>query len=124
MTRRIFFGLFLVVIVIVVVVASSGSSGPSAHVTGKVTSVVALDSNTVRIYILWSNTGKAAGSASCAMNTSVYNQFGDQVNIEVNSTATNGNVKAGATQFLYQDIGVNNGDAQYIKPSDVTILDC
>ncbi len=111
-----------VVVVVIIVVASSG--GSSANVTGKVTSAGALDGNTVRVYILWTNKGKAAGSASCVLNTTVNNQFGDEVNIEVNSTNTNGNVKPGQTQLLYQDIGVNNGDAQYVTASDVKITNC
>jgi hypothetical protein len=48
----------------------------------------------------------------------------DSVNIEVNPTNTNGSLKPGQSQNLYQDIGVNNGHAQYIKPSDVKIVDC
>jgi hypothetical protein len=122
--RRILLVGGFVVIVIAVVAALSGKSGPSADVVGKVTNVVLLDGNTVRIYMEWTNTGKAAGSAGCAMNTTVMNQFGDQVNIEVNSTNTNGSIEPGQTQNLYQDIGVNNGDAQYIKPSNVKITAC
>jgi hypothetical protein len=122
---------FLIFVVFVVVLAAIGGiigavtgGGPSAKVTGKVTNVLALNGNTLRIYIIWTNTGKAAGSGSCILNTTVYNQFGDNVNIEVNSTSTNGSLKPGQSQNLYQDIGVNNGDAQYIKSSDVKILDC
>ncbi|MGD0083551.1 MAG: SHOCT domain-containing protein [Acidimicrobiales bacterium] len=114
----------LAVVIGIIVAVSGGSSGPSANVKGKVVNVVALNGNTVRIYMDWTNSGKAAGSASCVLNTNVDDQFGDQVNIEVNSTATNGKVAAGATQRLYQDIGVNSGDAQFIKPSDVKITDC
>ena len=114
----------VVVIIIIIVAVSSSSSGPSAKITGKVASVIALDSNTVRVYITWTNTGKVAGSVACAMNTTVYNQFGDNVNIEVNSTNTNGNIRPGGTQSLYQDIGVNNGDAKFIKPSDVSFVGC
>jgi hypothetical protein len=106
------------------IIAAVTGGGPSAKVTGKVTNVLALDGNTLRIYIIWTNTGKAAGSGSCILNTTIYNQFGDNVNIEVNSTSTNGSLKPGQSQNLYQDIGVNTGDAQYIKPSDVKILDC
>lgn len=117
-------GVVLLVIIIIVATSSSGPSGPSANVTGKVTSVVALDGNTVRIYVNWTNHGKAAGSATCIFNTTVDNQFGDEVNIEVNSTGTNGNIKPGKSQLLYQDIGVNNGDAQFVKPKDVQIVNC
>jgi hypothetical protein len=116
--------LIVLIVVIVVIAVAASSGGGSADVKGKVTSVVALDSNTIRLYITWTNHGKSAGSASCVLNTNVYNQFGDEVNIETNQTSTNGNVKPGKTQLLYQDIGVNNGDAQFIKPSDVSILDC
>lgn len=122
---------FLIFVVFVVVLAAIGGiigavtgGGPSARVTGKVTNVLALDGNTLRIYIIWTNSGKAAGSGACTLNTTVYNQFGDSVNIEVNSTNTNGSLKPGQSQNLYQDIGVNSGDAQYITPSDVKILDC
>lgn len=122
---------FLIFVVFVLVLAAIGGiigavtgGGPSARVTGKVTNVVAVGGNTLRIYIIWTNSGKAAGSGACTLNTTVYNQFGDMVNIEVNSTNTNGSLKPGQSQNLYQDIGVNSGDAEYIKPSDVKILDC
>ena len=46
------------------------------------------------------------------------------MNIEVNSTNTNGNVKPGKTQYLYQDLGVNKGDAEYVTRKDVTITNC
>jgi len=122
---------FLAFVVFVAVLAAIGAiigavtgGGPSAKVTGKVTNVLALDGNTLRIYIIWTNSGKAAGSGACTLNTTVYNQFGDSVNIEVNSTNTNGSLKPGQSQNLYQNIGVNSGDAQYTKPSDVKILDC
>ena len=58
------------------------------------------------------------------MNTNVMNQFGDNVNTEVNATNTNGSIKPGQSQELYQDIGVNSGDAQYIAASDVSFVDC
>jgi len=70
------------------------------------------------------NDGKASGSESCVFDTTVTDQFGDKVNIEVNSTSTNRNLKAGATRFLYEDIGVNNGDAKFIKPGDVAFNNC
>ncbi len=50
-------------------------------------------------------------------------QFGDQVNIEINSTSTKGNVAAHGNQLLYQDIGVNSGDAPYVTKSDVPVTD-
>jgi hypothetical protein len=121
---RNFLILWAVTAIIIIAVVTSSSSGPHAKITGQATSVVALDSNMVRVYIQWTNTGKASGSADCAMDTNVYDQFGDQVNIEVNETGTNSNVVPGATQTVYQDIGVNNGDAQYIKPSDVSFSGC
>lgn len=116
--------LAIAVIVVIIVAVSSGSSGPSAKVVGKVTNVTALDSSTVRVYVTWTNQGKTAGSLSCALNTTVTNKFGDQVNIEVNSTGTNGNIQPGKSQLLYQDIGVNSGDAQFIKPSNVQLTSC
>jgi hypothetical protein len=111
-----------VLIVVIITVATSG--GSSSNVTPSVRNVAALDGNTIRIFIAWTNKGKAAGSASCVINTTVNNQFGDLVNIRVNSTNTNGNVKPGQTQILYQDIGVDNGDAQYVTPGDVKITNC
>jgi hypothetical protein len=114
----------LAAIVGVIIAATSGSSGPSAHVTGKVTETKALTPSLVRFYIRWTNTGKGSGSASCVLNTNVYNAFGDEVNTEVNSIGTNGNLKPGATQLLYADFGVNNGDASRVKPSDTSIVDC
>jgi hypothetical protein len=58
------------------------------------------------------------------INTNVYNQFGDLTTTEVTSTGPNGNLKPGQTQKLYQDQGVTAGDAQYVKASDVSIMDC
>ena len=113
-----------VVVVIFIAIAVSSGRDARAHFTVKVTSVVALDPNTVRLHILWMNDGKASGSESCVFDTTVTDQFGDKVNIEVNSTSTNRNLKAGATRFLYEDIGVNNGDAKFIKPGDVVFNNC
>jgi hypothetical protein len=110
------------VAIVILITSATGSNG--ANVTGKVTSVGVLDGNTIRVYIVWTNNGTGSGSASCVLNTTVYNQFGDEVNIHVNSTATNGDIKPGATQFLYQDIGVDNGDAQYVTKKDLTLGHC
>jgi len=112
----------LLVIVVIAIVAGSGGGGSS--VTPHVQSVSALDANTVRIFIDWENTGSGAGSASCVINTTVHNQFGDEVDIKVNATSTNGNVAAHGHQLLYQDIGVNSGDAQYVTKGDVSIGNC
>ena len=116
------FLLVLVAIVIAVVVSSSKSSG--ADVKPQVYNVLPLDGNTVRVYVRWVNTGTGAGSASCVINTSAYNQFGDLDKIEVNSTNTNGNVAAHGVQLLYQDIGVPNGDASNVSKKDVQITNC
>ncbi len=112
----------IVLVIIIVAIASGGGGGGS--VTPEVRNVVALDGSTVRIYIAWVNSGSSAASASCVINTTVNNQFGDQVDIKVNSTNTNGNVPAHQTQQLYQDIGVNSGDAQYVTKGDVKITNC
>lgn len=114
----------IVMIAIVVLVALLQGNSPSTSFTVSVYSVVPLDSNTVRVFMLWDNTGKVSGSDECVMDTNVHDQFGDLVNTEVNSVGTNGNLKPGAEQRIYQDIGVNNGDAQYIKPGDVTFSGC
>jgi hypothetical protein len=63
-------------------------------------------------------------SSSCQLETNVYNEFGDNVNYEVNQTAPNGNLKPGQSQRIYQDIGVNNGDAAYTKLKGITITSC
>jgi len=117
-------GLVIAVVVVIIAIAVSSGGGARAHFTAKVTSVIALDSHTVRLYILWTNDGKASGSESCILDTTVTNQFGDKVNVEVNSTSTNGNLQPGANQLLHQDIGVNNGDAKFIKPIDVAFNNC
>jgi Short C-terminal domain len=114
----------LVVIVIIVGVVLFHGNSPSATFTVSAYSVVPLDGNTVRVFMLWDNTGKASGSDECVMDTNVHDQFGDLVNTEVNSVGTNGNLKPNAEQRIYQDIGVNNGDAQFIRPGDVTFTGC
>ena len=111
-------------VLIAIISIATAASGPSANITEHAVSVTALDGSNVRIVIDWVNKGKAAGSESCAMNTNVINQFGDNVNTEVNATNTNGSIKPGQSQELYQDIGVNSGDAQYIVAADVSFVDC
>lgn len=113
------------VIIIIAIVSALASNGKSADIKAKATSVVALNGNTVRIYMDFTNVGKTSGgSSTCIINTTVYDQFGDEVNVETNETGTNHNIAPGGHELLYQDIGVNNGDAQYVKPSDVSITDC
>jgi hypothetical protein len=124
MRNRGLLGIVAIVVVILVITHHSGGPSKSAKVTGKVVQLVALDSNTVRIYLTWTNSGLATGSATCVLNTNVSNQFGDNVNIEVNSTSSNGNIAPGHSRNLYQDIGVNAGDANYVKASDVSIKNC
>lgn len=114
----------LIVVVILGVLIFGGGGGPRASVSARATDVVALDGNTVRIYMAFTNHGKASGTASCVIDTTVYNQFGDEVNIRENATGTNGTVGVGQTVHQYQDIGVDNGDATYVKVSDVKIVDC
>jgi len=99
-------------------------SEPASKVTGTVYSVVPLDGDTVRVFMSWKDSGKTAASASCVLDTEVFNRFGDNVNVEANSTGTNGQIKPGQSQRIYQDIGVNSGDAPYITRKDVSITDC
>jgi len=128
MTKRTAKRIWLVigaVVVVVVVATATAAPGKSAHIEGKVLSVKALDRSTVRVFTRWTNTGKASGDGgSCIYNTKVTNQFGDQVNIEVNTTGTNGTLKPGTSKLLYQDLGVNAGDAPYVTAKDVSIVDC
>lgn len=106
-----------------VIFALSGSS-TAASFTVAPQSVKALDSNLIRVFMRWDNTGSAANSDSCVMDTTVHNQFGDLVNTEVNSVGTNGDVQPGAVQVVYQDIGVNNGDSRYVSIGDITFSGC
>lgn len=115
---------FIVIVIVVIVVVAVSGGGPKANITAKATDVVALDGNTVRLYLEFTNHGKASGTANCVINTTVYNQFGDQVNLRVNSTGSNNSIPGGQTVRQYQDIGVDNGDAQYVKVGDVKIVDC
>lgn len=116
-------GVLIVLVMTACLAAACGGSGTSS-IKGTVSNVVQLDANEVRVYIVWANSGTSAASDSCAMDTTVHNQFGDEVNIRVNSTATNGDVQPGATQNLYQDIGVDNGDAQYVTAKDIQLVGC
>ncbi len=107
------------------VALSACGGGASADIVAKPYAVVPLNGSTIRIYMTFTNKGKAAGTSNgCAMDTNVYNQLGDEVNTEVNSTAPNHGLKPGQSIRQYQDIGVNAGDANYIKVKDVTIKDC
>jgi hypothetical protein len=117
------FWVLAAIVVIGIFTVSNSSKGGSATVKVQVSNVLALNGNTVRVYLHFTNTGTSTGSASCTMNTTVKNQFGDQVNIRVNTTGTN-SVAAGASKTLYQDIGVDNGDAPYVKVSDIKLVNC
>jgi len=126
---RVLFVLFLAALVFVITHVGYWSQQtvpppPSANITHNVDGVSVLAGNEVRIHFTWTNTGKGIGSASCVMNTNVYNQFGDLVNTEVTSTGTHGNIEPDGSQYLYQDQEVNPGDAQYVTPSDVSLTNC
>jgi hypothetical protein len=112
----------LVIGVVLVIVIFGNSPGP--NIRASVLSVKVLSGSEIRVFMRYKNDGKSAASLSCQIHTNVYNQFGDQVNLEDNSTGTNGNVGAGNVQIIYQDIGVNSGDAPYITVHDVSLTDC
>ena len=107
---------------LVIALSAGGSSGATFHPT--VARVLPLDGNNLRVFIVWRNVGKAAGSDTCEMNTTIHNQFGDQVNIRVNAINTNGSVDPGSRQVLYDDIGVDSGDAPYVSAKDISFADC
>jgi hypothetical protein len=98
-------------------------TAPPIKTAETVSRVAALDGNEIRVWLDFTNGQKTSRSFQCVINTTVYNQFGDQVNIRVNSTGSNGNVKPGQTQYIYQDLGVDNGNAKYVTASDVKLLD-
>lgn len=110
--------------IIAAVIFAIASSGGSANIAGTVWSVVPLDGNTVRVYIVWTNHGSKSGSASCVLTTTVYNEFGDVADTEVNSTGTNNSLSPGQTVHQYQDIGVDSGDAANVSAKDVKITNC
>lgn len=114
-------GAAVVVVIGVAIVLSL--YGPAPNFRARVSSVTALSPSEVRVYYVITNTGKAAGTANCVLTTDSQNQFGDQ-HTNVNSTGTNGNIKPGKSQQLYQDVGVPNGNASSVTRSDVTITDC
>ncbi len=104
---------------------SGCGGGASAVITHKVESVVPLNSSTVRIYVRWTNVGKASGSASCSINATATDANGDQVGSGVDSAGTNGNLAPGASQTLYQDMTITGNAAQLVNsPSDISIVDC
>lgn len=113
----------IAIVAIAVVTASRGRSA-NADVTATVVKVVALDGSDIRISIDWHNSGGAAGGADCVMTTNVYDRAGHQVTSEVNEAGTNGNLAAGATQHVHEDIGVQAGDAPFVKVSDISFTNC
>lgn len=121
--RRFWLVVIIVVIILIVVGSHHSSSGGGSDIKVRATNVLALDGNTVRVYLKFTNSGNSTGSVSCVMNTTVYNQFGDEVNNRVNATGTN-TVGPNQSKILYQDVGVDNGDAQYVTASDIKLVDC
>ena len=117
-------GIILLIIINALAAGGGGSGGSGGSVTPEVQSVRAFDSNEVRISINWVNSGSSPASASCVITTTVYNQSGDLVNVPVNPTDTDGNVPAHSSQLLYQYIGVDSGDAQFLTKSDVFVGTC
>jgi hypothetical protein len=97
---------------------------PPVKTAENVVQVEMLDGSEIRVYIDFTNGQKTPRSFQCVINTSVYNRFGDLVNIRTNSTGSNGDVKAGKTQYLYQDLGVDKGDARFVTAKDVKLVDC
>ena len=97
---------------------------PPIKTAETVVRVETLGSSEIRVFIDFTNGQKTPRSFQCVINTTVYNQFGDLVNIHTNSTNSNGNVKAGKTQYLYQDLGVDRGDARFVTVKDVKLVDC
>lgn len=106
------------------VTVTTAPGGPQAQITAKVRSVVALDPNTIRVYIDWTNSGKTGGQVTCSIEATVRNQAGASVNTEVTAASTHGDIKPGETQHLHRDIGVNKADAQFVKRSDIQLIGC
>jgi hypothetical protein len=104
---------------------TSNSPGTSATITHRVVRVVALNEQSVRVWVTWTDTGTASGSASCVMNVTAYDAYGDETGSGVDSTGPNGNLKPGQTQTLYQDIVITDNDAADVTSlKDVQIVDC
>ncbi len=86
--------------------------------------MLVLDSKYVRVFTTWHNIGKAPGSASCVMDVTAYDAFGDETGSGVASTGT-GNLAPGQSKNYYQDIVVTNNDAAGVTGAkDVSITDC
>ena len=97
---------------------------PTIQTAETVVRVEMLDNSEIRVFFDFTNGQETPRSFQCVINTTVYNQFGDVVNIHTNSTGSNGKVKAGKTQYLYQDLGVDKGDARFVTVKDVKLVDC
>jgi hypothetical protein len=104
--------------------AGSSATGPSADITHNVYSVVVLNPQHVRVFTTWHNIGTAAGAASCAMDVTAYDTFGDEIGSGVGSTGTN-SLAPGQTVHYYQDIVVTDNNAAGVTSTkDVSIVDC
>lgn len=127
MPRRVKVLLAVVVVIVAAVVIGDHftSGGPSAEITHKVDSVAVLDSSHVRVWTTWTNTGKTTGNASCAINVTAYNAFGDETGSGVDSTGPNNSLKPGQSVNLYQDVVITNNDAAGVTSTkDVSITTC
>ena len=127
MPRRVKVLLAAVVVIVAAVVIGDHftSGGPSADITHKVDRVAVLDSSHVRVWTTWTNTGKATGNASCAINVTAYNAFGDETGSGVDSTGPNNALKPGQSVNLYQDVVITNTDAAGVTSTkDVSITTC
>lgn len=102
-----------------------GAPAPAAKITRKLDSFVVLDAQHVRLWTTWTNAGKGSGSASCVVDVTAYSPYGDEIGSGADSTGTNGNLKPGATQTLYQDIVVTDNNAAGVtRLSDFSISNC
>jgi hypothetical protein len=102
---------------------SKSSGGGDIH--HQVYSVVVLDAQHVRVFILWTNRGKSPASASCTLQATAYSPFGDEIGSGFDSTGTEGNVAPGKTQGTRQDLVITDNNAAGVTSTkDVSITGC
>ncbi len=124
-SRRRAFAIALVIVVGLVAWVVLGLVGLTpARLTLQVRSAVPSGGSAVVLDLVWTNSGDAPGSGSCTLSAAVHDAGGDLVGDVLDTVTTNGAVAGGGHQSAKVDIVVDNGDAPFVTPADVTVTGC
>lgn len=123
--RRRAFAVALVIVVGLVAWVIVGLSGLSpARLTLEVRSATPVGGDAVTLSLLWSNSGDEPGTGTCTLSAAVHDASGQLLGDVFDTVTTNGAVAGGGHQSANAEIMVDNGDAPFVTPADVSVTGC